>query len=46
MAKFWKENMIYREVKRDLYEGVVIPTVVYGSETGSLSAQEKRKIEI
>ena len=29
----WKENMISREVKRELYERVVIPTVVYGSET-------------
>ena len=25
---------------------VVIPTVVYGSETRSLSAQERRKIEV
>ena len=33
MAKLWKENMISREVKRELYERVVIPTVVYGSET-------------
>ena len=46
MAKLWKENMIFREVKRELYERVVIPTVVYGSETWSLSAQERRKIEV
>ena len=46
MAKLWKENMISREVKRELYERVVIPTVVYGSETWSLSAQERRKIEV
>ena len=38
--------MISREVKRELYERVVIPTVVYGSETWSLSAQERRKIEL
>ena len=44
MAKLLKENMISREVKRELYERVVIPTVVYGSETWSLSAQERRKI--
>ena len=42
VAKFWKENMIPREAKRELYE-IVIPTVVYGSETWSLSAQETRK---
>ena len=33
IAKLWKTNMISREVKRELYETVVIPTVVYGSET-------------
>ena len=38
--------MVSREVKRELYERVVIPTVVYGSETWSLSAQERRKIEV
>ena len=38
--------MIAREVKWELCEKVVIPTVVYGSETWSLSAQERRKIEV
>ena len=38
MAKLWKENMISRGVKRELYERLVILTVVYGSETWSLSA--------
>ena len=33
MAKLWKENMISREVKRELYGRVVIPILVYGSET-------------
>ena len=41
MAKLSKGKMI----KRELFEMVVIPTVVYGSETWSLSAQEKRNIE-
>ena len=35
MAKLWKENMIFREVKREFYERVMIPTLVYGSETWS-----------
>ena len=39
----WGENMLSREVKRELYERVVVQTVVYGSETWSLSAQERRK---
>ena len=38
--------MISREVKRDLYEIIEIPAVVFGSETSSLSEQEKRKIEV
>ena len=46
MANLWKENMISRELKREVYERVVIPTMVYGSETWSLSAQERRKIEV
>ena len=46
MAKLWKEDLISREVKGELYERVVIPTVVYGWETWSLSAQERRKIEV
>ena len=46
MAKLWKENMISREVKKELYKRVVIPTVIHDSETWSLSAQERRKIEV
>ena len=46
MAKLWKGNMISREIKRELFEMVAIPTVVYASETWSLSAQEKRNIEV
>ena len=44
--KVMEENMISRKVKRELYGKVVIPTVVYGSETWSLSAQERRKVEV
>ena len=35
-----------REVKRELYENLVIPKVVYGSETLSLNAQERIKLEL
>ena len=45
LKQLWKDYMISRELKRELYEGVVIPTVVYGSETWSSSAEERRKIE-
>ena len=43
LTKLYKENMISREVKRELYK-VVIPTAVYGLDTWVLSAQERRKI--
>ena len=46
MTRLRKENVISREVKRELYERVVIPTVVYGTEMWSLSVQERRKIEV
>ena len=32
MSKLWKENIISKELKWELYERVVIPIVVYGSE--------------
>ena len=31
MPKLWKENMVSRVVKRELYEKEAIPTMVYGS---------------
>ena len=33
-------------IERELYGRIVIPTVVYDSETWSLSVQERRKIEV
>ena len=44
-AKFWK-NLICRELKRELYNRVVIPTKVYGSKMWPLSAEDKRRIEV
>ena len=41
-----KENMISREVKLEIYERVLIPTMVYDSEMWTLSTQERRKIEV
>ena len=45
-GEVWKENMIPTEVKRELFDRVAIPTVVYGSKIWSLSAQDRRKIEV
>ena len=46
MAKLWKKSRISRGVQRELYERIVIPIAVYGSEKWSLSAQERIKIEV
>ena len=46
LDELWKEDIISREVKRESYGRLVIPTVVYGSETWSLSAEERRNIEV
>ena len=46
IAKLWKENIISEVVKRELYERVVIPNVVYDSKTLPLRAQERRKIKL
>ena len=45
-AKLWKHGIKFRKVKWELYERVVIQTVLYGSEAWSLRAQESRKIEV
>ena len=46
MGKLWKENMIPRKVKMELYGREVTTDVVYGSGTRSLSAFERRKLNI
>ena len=43
MAKLWRENMISRKVKRELYERIVTPTVVYSSGRWSLSTQGEER---
>ena len=35
-----------KEAKKVLYEGVVVPTVLYGSETWGLRESERRKLEV
>ena len=46
MPKLWKEDIISRDIKRELYERVLTPSVAYYSETWSLSAEERSKIEV
>ena len=39
-GKLWKDKVISREIKRKLYEMVIMPTVVFGSEIWSLNEQD------
>ena len=40
IGKWWEETVISRYIKMVLYEKVMIPTMMYGSETWGLNAQE------
>ena len=43
MGKLWKEDLISREVKRELYERLVIPTMVYAAESGVFKVTGEKK---
>ena len=43
-GRIWK-NWISRRVRRKLYERVMIPSVLYESETWVLGVQKKGKVE-
>ena len=43
MSKLWK-TMISRNLKKELYEKLLILTIIYDSEAWSLRAQERGKI--
>ena len=34
------------DIKRRLYEGVAVPTVLYGDETWSMTVAEKKRLNI
>lgn len=46
MKKVWNERNVTLEVKRELYERIVVPTVMYGSETWAMRAEEKNKLDV
>ncbi len=42
MKRIFKCRSLGRNAKRSLYEGVVIPAVLYGAETWNMGAAERR----
>ena len=46
MKGLWRNEGMGMEAKKVLYEGVVVPTVLYGSETWGLREAERRKLEV
>merc|ERR1712121_55348 len=46
MKKVWNERNVTLGVKRELYERIVVPTVMYGSETWAMRAEEKNKLDV
>ena len=46
MKNMWKSRSLNVEVKRELYERIVVPTVMYGSETWGMKVEERNKLDV
>ena len=46
MARVWNERSVSIGVKRDLYERIVVPTVMYGSESWGMRVEERNKLDV
>ena len=46
MKMLWIARSVNVRPKRELYDRVVIPTVIYGSEAWGLTAVERRKLDV
>ena len=44
MNRIWKAGSLGADVKRMMYERIVVLTVLYGAETWGLNAREKRRL--
>ena len=45
VRKLWRENMVSIEVNRELYGRAVLPDVIFGFKTWSLTVEDERKME-
>ena len=46
LAGLWKRRLLCIEAKMCMYESIVIPTVLYGSECWCLNAEERHRLEV
>ncbi len=46
MKRVFKCRSLGITAKRSLYEGVVVPTALYGAETWNMGAEERRRLNI
>ena len=46
LNKMWKNKKVTMEAKKRLYEGVVVPTAMYGSETWVLDNRQRRRFDV
>ncbi len=46
MKRVFKCKSLGMSAKRSLYEGVVVPTVLYGAETWNVGAAERKRLNV
>ena len=45
LKDLWKKRHISREAKVGMYEGIIEPSLLYGSEAWTLKLHERKRIE-
>jgi hypothetical protein len=46
LKKIWKGEGMSKDAKRSMYEGIVVPTLLYGSEVLAASAGDRRRMGV
>ena len=46
MKSMWSCRSVSLNVKKELYERIVVPTVMYGSETWGMRREERNKLDV
>ena len=46
LNKMWRNRKVTMDAKRRLYEGVVVPTAMYGSETWVLDNRQRKRFDV
>ena len=46
MKRMWSGRSVTVSVKRELYERIVVPTVMYGSESWGMKVKERDKLDV